>query len=80
MEVNIHQAKTELSKLIAAMEAGERVIIKRAGKPVARLVPMEDASLSPPEPESLFGCMKGYFQYSEDAFDPLPDDFWEHNT
>ena len=41
MEVNIHHAKTNLSKLIAAVEDGEEVIIARNGKPVARLVRAE---------------------------------------
>ncbi|RYF00205.1 MAG: type II toxin-antitoxin system Phd/YefM family antitoxin [Oxalobacteraceae bacterium] len=37
-QVNIHEAKTRLSELIAAVEAGEEVVIARAGKPVVRLV------------------------------------------
>ena len=41
LNVNIHEAKTNLSKLIAAAEAGERVIISRAGKPVAQLDPIK---------------------------------------
>ncbi len=38
MEVNVHHAKTHLSKLIAAAESGEEVIIARAGKPAVKLV------------------------------------------
>lgn len=38
IEVNIHEAKTQLSRLIAKVEQGEEVIIARAGEPVARLV------------------------------------------
>ena len=38
--VNIHQAKTQLSRLLKRVEAGEEVILARAGKPVAKLVPM----------------------------------------
>jgi prevent-host-death family protein len=37
--VNVHEAKTRLSQLLAQVEAGEEVVIARAGKPVARLVP-----------------------------------------
>ncbi|HEV8698228.1 MAG TPA: type II toxin-antitoxin system Phd/YefM family antitoxin [Candidatus Limnocylindrales bacterium] len=37
--VNIHQAKTHLSRLVERVEAGEEVVIARAGRPVARLVP-----------------------------------------
>lgn len=39
---NIHEAKTHLSRLVAAAEAGEEVIIARAGKPAVRLVPVEE--------------------------------------
>ena len=39
MQVNIHYAKTNLSRLLEAVEAGEDVVIARAGKPIARLVP-----------------------------------------
>ena len=82
MHVNIHEAKTNLSKLIAAMEGGERVVIQRAGKPVARLMPMEDAIASPAiqkKREALFGCMKGKLILSDDWDDDLPDAMWEHN-
>lgn len=77
----MHQAKTELSKLIAAMEAGERVIIKRAGKPVARLMPMEEHSaLDQAETGKkrleLLGCMKGQIYVADDFDAPLPDAFW----
>jgi prevent-host-death family protein len=39
MQVNVHQAKTQLSQLLAAVEAGEEVVIARRGVPVARMVP-----------------------------------------
>ena len=38
--VNVHEAKTHLSRLLEAVEAGEDVVIARAGKPIARLVPV----------------------------------------
>ena len=38
-EVNVHEAKTHLSKLLKRVAAGEEIVIARAGKPVARLVP-----------------------------------------
>jgi prevent-host-death family protein len=44
MEVNIHEAKTHFSRLLEKVELGEEVIIARAGKPIARLVPLESAS------------------------------------
>lgn len=41
IEVNIHEAKTHLSRLVAKVEQGEEVVIARNGEPVARLVPVE---------------------------------------
>ena len=40
VEVNVHEAKTHLSRLLSRVEAGEQVTIARAGRPVARLVPI----------------------------------------
>jgi prevent-host-death family protein len=40
VEVNVHEAKTHLSRLLARVAGGEEVLISRAGKPVARLVPV----------------------------------------
>ena len=58
MQVTIHEAKTQLSKLIAAAERGEVVIITRRDKPAVRIVanelPMVDRS-------GAFGCMKSRF-------------------
>ena len=59
MEItNIHQAKTQFSKLIDRVAAGEEIVIGKAGKPVARLVPYKD--LKPPKrkPGSLRGKIK----------------------
>lgn len=41
--VNIHEAKTHLSRLVERVQAGEEIVIAKAGKPAARLVPIEDA-------------------------------------
>ncbi len=41
VEVNVHEAKTHLSRLLQRVEAGEEVLISRAGRPLARLVPVE---------------------------------------
>lgn len=74
--VNIHEAKTRLSALIAAVEAGEEVIISRANKPVVKLVAVE----SKPAKKRQFGLHKGKVIYiSEDFDDPLPDEFWLGN-
>ena len=40
VQVNIHEAKTRLSELLARVQAGEEIIVAKAGKPIARLVPM----------------------------------------
>ena len=67
--INIHAAKTQLSKLLDAAAAGEEVIIARAGKPVARLVPIE--SIKPPR---RLGTLAGKLHVPDDFDDPLPDD------
>jgi prevent-host-death family protein len=55
MEVNVHHAKTHLSKLIAAAESGEEVIIARAGKPSVKLVPITQIAEKSPARKDLFG-------------------------
>lgn len=73
--VNIHEAKTSLSALIAAAEAGEEVIISRANKPVVRLVPVRAKPA-----RRVFGLHKDNVLYiSEDFNAPLPDELWLGN-
>jgi len=43
-QVNVHEAKTHLSQLLARVAAGEEIVISKAGRPVARLVPFRDAA------------------------------------
>lgn len=71
--INIHEAKTQLSKLIEVVEAGEEIVIARAGKPVAKLVPFK-----PVRPVRKPGLMKGKFEVPDSFFDPLPDDILEY--
>jgi prevent-host-death family protein len=52
--VNVHEAKTSLSRLLERAEAGEEIVIARAGKPVARLIPY-----APERPTRTFGALKG---------------------
>jgi prevent-host-death family protein len=52
--VNVHAAKTNLSRLLERAEAGEEIVIGRAGKPVAKLVPYV-----PDHPKRVFGALKG---------------------
>jgi prevent-host-death family protein len=63
--VNVHQAKTELSRLLEAAETGEEVIIARAGVPVARLVPVR-------LDERVPGRLAGKLRIREDFDAPLP--------
>ena len=67
--VNIHVAKTQLSRLLDAATAGEEIIIARAGKPVARLVPIDQT----PPPRRL-GLLDGKIHVPDDFDDPLPDE------
>ena len=66
--VNIHQAKTHLSRLIEEVAAGEEVIIARAGTPLVRLVPVA-ASHAPRK----LGTLKGKVVESSDAWAADPD-------
>lgn len=66
----MHEAKTNLSQLVERAEAGEDVVIQRNGKPVARLVPIDE------EPRSLAsvrGVWRGQVRMAGD-FDDLPAD------
>ena len=67
MEVNVHEAKTHLSKLLERVAVGEEVIIAKAGKPVARLV-----AIRPEKPSFKFGSARGKFVVPDDFNDPLP--------
>ncbi len=69
MIFTVHQAKTQLSKLIASALQGEEVIIARGDKPVVRLTPLDAA-----RPKPRFGAMKGQIGLTEAFFEPLPDD------
>lgn len=66
MQINIQDAKTQLSRLIDAALTGEEIIIARAGKPCVRLVPLVDGARAP-------GAAKGKAQLTEAFFEPLTD-------
>ena len=68
-QVNIYEAKTQLSRLVEEVEKGEEVVIARAGKPVARLVPFEPAG-QPRKP----GGWEGGIWIADDFDAPLPED------
>jgi len=67
--VNIHEAKTQFSRLVDAAASGEEIVIAKAGKPAARLVPMERAKVT-----RRFGGLKGKVHIANDFDAPLPDD------
>ena len=72
--VNVSEAKTHLSRLLARVEAGEDVVIARRGKPVAQLVPLQTRG------KRQFGAMKGKIDLDASFFDPLPEEelaLWE---
>ena len=66
--VNVHQAKTHLSRLLAQVEAGEDVVIARRGEPVARLVRCK------PRGKRQFGAMRGQIVVDDSILDPLPEE------
>jgi len=73
IEVNIHEAKTQLSRLIQAVLAGEEVVISKRNKPVARLVPLEKIKIS----RTLgWGGSEGIWM--ADDFDAPLDDFADY--
>ena len=67
--INIHEAKTHLSRLLEQVAGGEEIIIAKAGKAIARLVPLE----APPKKRQL-GLLKGKLNVPDDFDAPLPDD------
>ena len=73
--VTIHQAKTNLSKLIAAVLAGEEVVIARGKTRVVRLIPDVPADLPEPAPRRQPGRLKGLMgDIPPEAFAPMSDE------
>ncbi|MBX7246737.1 MAG: type II toxin-antitoxin system prevent-host-death family antitoxin [Candidatus Sumerlaeaceae bacterium] len=68
--VNMHAAKTNLSKLVEQALAGEEVIIARAGKPAVKMVPCTTAAT---KPNRVPGALKGKIWMADD-FDELPEE------
>ena len=65
--VNVHQAKTQLSRPVTLVEGGEEAVIVRRGEPVARLVN------SKPKGKRRFGAMRGKIVVDDGILDPLPE-------
>ncbi len=72
ISVNIHEAKTHLSRLLKRVAAGEEILISKAGKPMAILTP-----ISKPQANRVPGLDKGVIQIPDDFDAPLPDDVLE---
>lgn len=66
--VNVHRAKTELSRLLARVEAGEEIVIARRGEPVARLVGCKPPGKRQPD------TLKGKLAIPDSFFDALPEE------
>ncbi len=64
--INVQEAKTHLSALLARVAAGERIVLARHGKPIAQLVPLD------PTPRRELGFLEG--SVGDDFFDPLPQE------
>ena len=72
--VNVHEDKTQLSRLLAQAEAGEEIVIARRGEPVARLVACKTRGKRQPD------VLKGKVVIPDTFFDPLPEEeitVWE---
>ena len=67
--VNIHAAKTQLSRLVEDAAAGEEIVIAKAGKPIARLT-----AIDKPDRRRTFGMLKGKIWISDDFDAPLPSE------
>jgi len=67
--VNLHTAKTHLSRLVEEAAAGQEVVIAKSGKPMVRLVPVTVRSR-----RTGFGALRGKIRIREDFDAPLPDD------
>ncbi|MGI8727123.1 MAG: type II toxin-antitoxin system Phd/YefM family antitoxin [Solirubrobacterales bacterium] len=73
VRVGMHEAKSQLSRLVGLVENGEEIVIQRSGRPVARLVAVESRR---PLSEA-FGAAKGQIELAED-FDELPPEIAEY--
>jgi prevent-host-death family protein len=66
--INVHAAKTHLSELLARVEAGEELVLGRAGRPIARLIPFQ-----PSIARRRFGGWRGRVWIADDFDAPLPE-------
>ena len=71
-QINIHDAKTQLSKLLKKVQSGEEVVIAKSGKPIARLVPFCNKPI-----KRISGTAKGKVFIADDFNEPLPKELLE---
>jgi len=72
LQVNIHKAKTHLSKLLAQVKEGQEIIIAKSGKPIAKLIPIAEKPV-----RRIPGTAKNKITISPSFNDPLPEDLLE---
>jgi prevent-host-death family protein len=65
--INVHEAKTHLSRLLDRAHDGEEIVIAKSGRPYARLVPLQAR-----QPERRAGTLKGAIEITRAFFEPLP--------
>lgn len=65
--VNVHEAKTQLSRLLERAHAGEEIIIAKNGQPYARLMPLDD------KPRRTLGFLEGKLSVPDSFFEPLDE-------
>ena len=73
-QINVHEAKTHLSRWLERAHNGEEIIIAKNGRPYARLVPLESGG------QRSLGFLRGTFEVPETFFEPLSDEelrLWE---
>jgi len=70
VKVNIHEAKTHLSRYLAEVEKGETVLVCRRNEPIAEIRPVKQPRVE----RRPIGLAAGIFEVPESFFEPLPDD------
>lgn len=73
MKLNIHEAKTHLSKYLAKLKAGERIVLCRRNQPVAEITPLPEAQIRP----RPIGLAKGRIAIPRSFFEPLPEEVFQ---
>ena len=68
IQANLHEAKTNLSRLVAKAMAGDEVVIAKAGKPLVKLTPIPPAGLRKP------GALAGQFTVPDSFFEPVSEE------